>query len=37
MKQWYEREEIFYNLEKLQFDPISFVHIIDKSSLVSTK
>ncbi|XP_035738049.1 nucleoside diphosphate kinase 6-like isoform X3 [Vespa mandarinia] len=37
MKQWYEREEIFYNLEKLQFDPISFVHIIDKSSLVPTK
>ncbi|KAI4480104.1 PREDICTED: nucleoside diphosphate kinase 6 isoform X1 [Polistes canadensis] len=37
IKRWYEREEIFYHLDKLQFDPISFIHIIDKSFLAPTK
>ncbi|KAM0737148.1 Nucleoside diphosphate kinase 6 [Formica fusca] len=32
-KKWYDKEEIFYNLGKLHFDPISFVHTIDRSYL----
>lgn len=31
VKNWYENEELFYNLGRLHFDPASFVHIIDKS------
>lgn len=31
MKKWYNNEEIFYNLGKLHFDPISFVHTIDEN------
>ncbi|XP_011151973.1 nucleoside diphosphate kinase 6 [Harpegnathos saltator] len=31
IKDWYDNEELFYNLERLHFDPISFVHTIDKS------
>lgn len=30
-RDWYENEELFYNLGRLDFDPISFVHTIDKS------
>jgi len=33
LKKWYDNEEIFYNLGKLHFDPISFVHSIDRSYL----
>ncbi|KAL0109480.1 hypothetical protein PUN28_014507 [Cardiocondyla obscurior] len=31
IKEWYESEEIFYNLGKLHFDPVSFVHTADKT------
>ncbi|KAL6260676.1 hypothetical protein P5V15_008196 [Pogonomyrmex californicus] len=31
MKKWYDNEEMLYNLGRLHFDPISFVHTIDKS------
>nr|XP_012216352.1 PREDICTED: nucleoside diphosphate kinase 6 isoform X2 [Linepithema humile] len=31
IKKWYNNEEIFYNLGRLHFDPISFVHTIDKN------
>ncbi|XP_020291960.1 nucleoside diphosphate kinase 6-like isoform X2 [Pseudomyrmex gracilis] len=31
MKSWYENEEIFFKLGKLHFDPISFMHTVDKS------
>ncbi|XP_012263301.2 nucleoside diphosphate kinase 6-like [Athalia rosae] len=30
-EQWYESEEIFYNLGMIKFDPLAFVHTIDKS------
>lgn len=33
LKKWHDNEEIFYNLGKLHFDPISFVHTIDRSYL----
>lgn len=32
-KKWYDNEEIFYNFGRLHFDPIAFVHTIDKSYL----
>lgn len=31
IRDWYDNEELFYNLGKLRFDPTSFVHTIDKS------
>jgi hypothetical protein len=31
MKKWYNNEEKFYNLGKLNFDPVHFVHTIDKN------
>jgi len=31
INKWYSSEEIFYNLGKLHFDPMSFVHTIDKT------
>ncbi|KAG5317793.1 NDK6 kinase, partial [Pseudoatta argentina] len=31
INKWYNSEEIFYNLGRLHFDPISFVHTIDKT------
>lgn len=30
---WYNNEELFYNLGRLRFDPTSFVHIIDKNEI----
>ncbi|KAK2581052.1 hypothetical protein KPH14_006095 [Odynerus spinipes] len=37
IKRWYENEEVFYNSEKVQFDPTSFVHIVVKDSLTPLK
>lgn len=31
IKKWYDNEEMFYNLGRLHFDPMSFVHTIDKT------
>ncbi|XP_011871789.1 PREDICTED: nucleoside diphosphate kinase 6-like isoform X2 [Vollenhovia emeryi] len=31
IRKWYDNEEVFYNLGRLHFDPISFVHTIDKT------
>lgn len=31
IKKWYDNEEPFYNLGRLHFDPLSFVHTIDKT------
>lgn len=31
IKKWYDNEEMFYNLGKLHFDPMSFVHTIDRT------
>lgn len=31
IKKWYDNEEMFYNLGRLHFDPMSFMHTIDKT------
>lgn len=31
-KKWYENEEKFYNIGQLLFDPIAFIHTIDRST-----
>ncbi|EZA48145.1 hypothetical protein DMN91_005530 [Ooceraea biroi] len=31
VKKWYDNEEKFYSSGKLHFDPVSFVHMIDRS------
>jgi len=31
MKKWYHNEEKFYNLGKLNFDPVHFIHTIDRN------
>ncbi|XP_076656257.1 nucleoside diphosphate kinase 6 isoform X2 [Halictus rubicundus] len=36
-KKWYEKEEKYYNLGQLHFDPIAFVHTINKSFMQTSK
>ncbi|XP_015437877.1 PREDICTED: nucleoside diphosphate kinase 6-like [Dufourea novaeangliae] len=31
LKKWYQNEERYYNLGQLHFDPVAFIHTIDRS------
>ncbi|KOC69134.1 Nucleoside diphosphate kinase 6 [Habropoda laboriosa] len=33
LKKWYDSEEKYYNLGQLHFDPIAFLHSVDKSPI----
>lgn len=37
IKDWYKNEEVYFQSGKVQFDPESFLHFVDKTILDSTK
>lgn len=36
LENWYETEERYYNLGLLHFDPLTFLHTIDKNLMNSS-